>query len=115
MIRTVAVLCSLLTLLLVTLAGTRIPDSHSPAPVDEVAATSRHAVEDPPPLPPRSTEGGYADELPRIPPKTLDEALASFQLRPGFRIERIAAEPLLRDPVALDIDENGRMYVAEFA
>jgi len=36
-------------------------------------------------------------------------------LRPGFHIERIASEPLLCDPVALDIDENGRMYVAEFA
>jgi len=119
MIRTVAVLCSLLTLLLVSLAVICGPASNSHSPAGSDAATAadltQHRIEDPPPLPPRSTDDGYADELPRIPPKTLDEALASFQLRPGFHIERVAAEPLLRDPVALDIDENGRMYVAEFA
>ncbi|MDP7016507.1 MAG: c-type cytochrome [Pirellulaceae bacterium] len=31
----------------------------------------------------------------------------------GFRVEVVAAEPDVRDPVALDIDESGRMYVAE--
>lgn len=56
----------------------------------------------------------YAAELPRIPPKEPREALKSFKLRPGFRIELVAAEPLIRSPVALDFDENGRMFVAEY-
>lgn len=43
----------------------------------------------------------------------LKKALASFQLESGLRIELIAAEPLVIDPVALAFDENRRMYVVE--
>ncbi len=45
-----------------------------------------------------------------IPP---DKALSTFQLPEGFQIEMVASEPLLSDPVAMEIDENGRMYVVE--
>ena len=41
------------------------------------------------------------------------EALASFRLPPGYRVELVAAEPLVEDPVAIDFDADGRMYVAE--
>ena len=43
-----------------------------------------------------------------------EDALSSFQVKPGFRVELVAAEPLLRDPVALAFDENGRMFVVEY-
>jgi putative membrane-bound dehydrogenase-like protein len=52
-------------------------------------------------------------ELPRIPPLEPDEALSSFRLRPGFRIELVAAEPLIRDPIEICFDENGRLFVVE--
>ncbi|WP_339908193.1 PVC-type heme-binding CxxCH protein [Symmachiella dynata] len=52
-------------------------------------------------------------ELPRIAAKSPQEALATFQLQPGFRIELVAAEPLVRDPVSISFDENGRAYVTE--
>ncbi|MDA0833774.1 MAG: c-type cytochrome [Planctomycetota bacterium] len=55
----------------------------------------------------------YADELPRIPATEPEEALKTFQLRPGFQLEIVACEPLIRDPVAIDFDEQGRMYVCE--
>jgi hypothetical protein len=42
-----------------------------------------------------------------------DEALAGFELEPGYRIELAAAEPLIKDPVAIAFDERGRMYVVE--
>ena len=56
----------------------------------------------------------YAAELPRMPPKDPTESLKAFAVRPGFHVELAAAEPLLRSPVAIDFDEDSRMYVAEF-
>ncbi len=44
---------------------------------------------------------------------SLDSALSSFELPKGFKIEIVAAEPLLGDPVDMEIDEYGRMYVVE--
>ena len=41
------------------------------------------------------------------------QALASFELEPGYRIELAAAEPLVRNPVAIAFDSRGRLYVAE--
>ncbi len=46
-------------------------------------------------------------------PLSPEEALRSFQLEPGLRIELAAAEPLVVDPVALAFDERGRLYAAE--
>ena len=43
----------------------------------------------------------------------LKDAMASFQLEPGLRIELVAAEPLVIDPVAFAFDENSVLYVAE--
>ncbi len=53
------------------------------------------------------------EELPRIPPKAPTEALSTFQVVPGFRIEQVAAEPLVQSPVAATFDENGRLFVVE--
>lgn len=41
------------------------------------------------------------------------EDLSTFQLEPGFKIELVASEPMIRDPVDMTIDEYGRMYVVE--
>lgn len=41
------------------------------------------------------------------------EALKAFQLEPGLRIELVAAEPLVVDPVAFAFDDQGRLYVVE--
>ncbi len=41
------------------------------------------------------------------------ETLNRFRLPAGFRIELVAAEPDVLDPVAMSFDEDGRLYVAE--
>ena len=41
------------------------------------------------------------------------DAAATFELEPGFKIELVAAEPLIADPVDMEIDEYGRLYVVE--
>ena len=47
------------------------------------------------------------------PPYSPQAALETFRLAAGFRIELFAAEPLISDPVAMEVDENGRTYVVE--
>jgi putative membrane-bound dehydrogenase-like protein len=46
-------------------------------------------------------------------PLSPSEALASFELEPGYRIELAAAEPLIKAPVAIAFDERGRLFVVE--
>lgn len=58
-------------------------------------------------------EQDHGPELPRLAPLEPAEARASFHLRPGFRIERVVAEPLVRDPVAMAFDEDGRLFAVE--
>jgi putative membrane-bound dehydrogenase-like protein len=41
------------------------------------------------------------------------DALATFQVADGFKIEMVASEPLISDPVAMDVDEYGNVYVIE--
>ncbi|MFT7436159.1 MAG: putative membrane-bound dehydrogenase-like protein, partial [Psychromonas sp.] len=50
----------------------------------------------------------YLDQRPE-----LQKALSDFEVMDGFNIEIVAAEPLISDPVAMEIDENGDWYVAE--
>ncbi len=59
------------------------------------------------------TKVDYSAEMPRILPRTPEEALKSFKLHDDFQIELVAAEPLVRDPVAMCFDERGRAYVVE--
>lgn len=46
-------------------------------------------------------------------PLAPDAALKSFRLDPGLRIELVASEPMIADPVDLCFDERGRMFVVE--
>ncbi len=50
-----------------------------------------------------------------IPPRTPIEALETLEVAGGLRVELAAYEPLVLDPVAGCIDENGVMYVCELA
>ena len=52
-------------------------------------------------------------DRPPSPELEPEEALAAFRVAEGFRVELVAAEPLVVDPVAMDWDDRGRLYVAE--
>lgn len=54
-----------------------------------------------------------AAKLPRVPGKSPSESAAAIVTHPDFEVQLVAAEPLVRDPVAVDFDERGRMYVVE--
>jgi len=47
---------------------------------------------------------------PVVPP---EEALKTFKVAAGFRLELVAAEPLVHEPVAMSFDADGRLWVAE--
>ena len=40
-------------------------------------------------------------------------AISTFEIAEGLKIELLAAEPLISDPVDMEIDEYGRLYVVE--
>lgn len=52
-------------------------------------------------------------ERPPSPVLSPVEALATFRIADGFRVELVASEPLVVDPVAMDFDDEGRLYVVE--
>ncbi len=42
-----------------------------------------------------------------------EEALKTFYMPPGYHVELVASEPLIQEPVALDWDLEGRLWVVE--
>ncbi|MFO0939388.1 MAG: PVC-type heme-binding CxxCH protein [Pirellulales bacterium] len=51
----------------------------------------------------------FAQDLPLSPP----EAIARFQLAEDLKIELVAGEPFVQDPVAIAWDSHGRLFVVE--
>ena len=48
-----------------------------------------------------------------VPVFTAEESLKKFKVAPGFRVELVASEPMVKDPVFVDWDDEGRMWVGE--
>jgi putative membrane-bound dehydrogenase-like protein len=65
------------------------------------------------PLVAHAGDDDLADQLPRLKPTEPAEAIATFRVHEGFRLDLVAAEPLVTDPVAACFDEHGRLYVVE--
>ena len=47
------------------------------------------------------------------PPCEPEAAVHTMEIADGFEVEVFVSEPLIRDPVAMEVDEQGRIYVAE--
>jgi glucose/arabinose dehydrogenase/mono/diheme cytochrome c family protein len=52
-------------------------------------------------------------KAPPAPALTPEAALKTLRVAPGFRVEIVASDPLLFDPVAITIGPDGRMWVVE--
>jgi putative membrane-bound dehydrogenase-like protein len=55
----------------------------------------------------------YDTEAPGSQPLPADKAAAAFRVPPGFRVGVFAAEPDVRNPIAMAWDPRGRLWVAE--
>jgi len=67
------------------------------------------------PIPQKGDEAALQAYLSTTRPNEPLEALKTFQVLAGFRLDLVAHEPLVLDPVAGAFDEDGRLYVAELA
>ncbi|ADB39975.1 DUF7133 domain-containing protein [Spirosoma linguale] len=56
--------------------------------------------------------GSWLDDGPS-PAHTPAEEQATFQLEPGLKIQLVASEPMVQDPVVITFDEDGRLWVVE--
>jgi putative membrane-bound dehydrogenase-like protein len=54
-----------------------------------------------------------AKDLPRYPAVEAKNAISTWQVKKGFKLELAAHEPQVRDPIAICFDERGRMFVCE--
>ena len=53
------------------------------------------------------------ESSPENRPLEPDAALRSFAVPPGFRMELVACEPLVKDPINIAFDHRGRLWVVE--
>ena len=54
-----------------------------------------------------------AKDLPRYPAVEPKDAIGTWQVKKGFKLQLAAHEPQVRDPIAICFDERGRMFVCE--
>jgi len=54
-----------------------------------------------------------AKDLPRYPAVEPKDAPGTWQVKKGFKMELVANEPQVRDPIAVCFDERGRMFACE--
>jgi mono/diheme cytochrome c family protein/glucose/arabinose dehydrogenase len=58
-------------------------------------------------------QGPQGFKVPPAPALSAREEMKTFKIAPGYRVELVASEPLVHDPVALTFDPDGRLWVCE--
>ena len=53
-------------------------------------------------------------KVPPAPPLSPEEAMKTFRVAPGFRLELVASEPLVQNPIFFEFDPEGRIWVVEY-
>lgn len=91
----------------------------SPAETPTSAQTEQAPAANNSPTGKKKRQGGGPEDperpfRPPVPPiLSPEDALKTFKLPAGFKIQTVAAEPLVETPVAVAWDAKGRMYVVE--
>src|SRR5579871_3639351 len=52
-------------------------------------------------------------DLPAVQPLSPRDELATFRIEKGFKVELVACEPAVIDPVGIAFDEDGRLFAVE--
>ena len=73
-----------------------------------VLTAASHVFQSSAPWPP-----GLQDVPAESPALDPTAALKTFRLPPGYRIELVASEPLIQDPILIDWDADGRLWAIE--
>jgi putative membrane-bound dehydrogenase-like protein len=63
--------------------------------------------------PPKKDVIPHAQDRMPGPPLSPQEAIKKMQVPPGFRVELVASEPDIVNPVAMTFDERGRIWITE--
>ncbi|MEQ1852414.1 MAG: dehydrogenase, partial [Chthoniobacteraceae bacterium] len=53
-------------------------------------------------------------KIPPAPVRTAEEEMKTFKVAPGYRVELVAAEPLVHNPIFFEFDPDGRIWVVEY-
>ncbi len=59
------------------------------------------------------TEVEIKFNLPPPVPLSAEDELKTFKVAEGFKVELVAAEPMIEAPIAISFDDQGRLYVVE--
>ena len=75
------------------------------------AGTLAARVQQPPATPP--TPAGQTTAVRTTPVLSPAESMKTFKLHPGYHLEFVASEPMIEDPIVIDFDPDGRIWVIE--
>ncbi len=53
-------------------------------------------------------------KVPPAPILTAEEEMKTFKVAPGYRVELVASEPLVHNPIFFEFDPDGRLWVVEY-
>src|SRR5713101_977469 len=65
------------------------------------------------PGPAPTQETPISFQVPPAPARAPRDEMKTFKLAAGYRVELVASEPLVHDPVAMTFDPDGRIWVCE--
>ena len=73
-----------------------------------LVATAAAYAQQPKPWPPGVQK--VASESPVLSPEA---EMQTFYMPPGYHVELVASEPLIQDPIVIDLDSDGRLWAIE--